>query len=139
MAKIVPELNYLLAEVEKRYGRRLSTSADFEALSVVVAHESAARKIDFSAVKKKVLDVVAREEFQRKPDSLRGGLTPVIFSSEYEDIVSNVCKGITSGAGDSISEYFTQEGYETFNRLIRYGNARVLNFGELNFYPPPRR
>lgn len=40
MAKIVPELNYLLAEVEKRYGRRLSTSADFEALSVVVEHES---------------------------------------------------------------------------------------------------
>lgn len=40
MAKIVPELNYLLAEVEKRYGRRLSTSADFEALSIVVEHES---------------------------------------------------------------------------------------------------
>ena len=40
MTKIVPELNYLLAEVEKRYGRRLSTSADFEALSVVVEHES---------------------------------------------------------------------------------------------------
>ncbi len=40
MAKIIPELNYLLAEVEKRYGRRLSTSADFEALSVVVEHES---------------------------------------------------------------------------------------------------
>lgn len=39
MAKIVPELNYLLAEVEKHYGRRLSTSADFEALSVVVEHE----------------------------------------------------------------------------------------------------
>lgn len=33
-------MNYLLAEVEKRYGRRLSTSADFEALSVVVEHES---------------------------------------------------------------------------------------------------
>ena len=39
MAKIVPKLNYLLAEVEKRYGRRLLTSADFEALSVVVEHE----------------------------------------------------------------------------------------------------
>lgn len=40
MAKIVPELNYLLAEVQKHYGRRLSTSADFEALSVVVEHEA---------------------------------------------------------------------------------------------------
>ena len=97
-------------------------------------HESSARKIDFSAVKRKVLDVVAREEFQREPDSTRSGLTPVVFSSEYKDIVSKVCKGITSGADESISEYFTPEGYEIFNRLIRYGNARVLNFGELNFY-----
>lgn len=40
MTKIVPELNYLLAEVEKHYGRRLTTSADFEALSVVIEHES---------------------------------------------------------------------------------------------------
>ena len=93
---------------------------------------SSARKIDFSAVKRKVLDVVAREEFQREPDSTRGGLTPVVFSSEYEDIVSKVCKGITDGA--DVSEYFTPDGYEIFNRLIRYGNARVLNYGELNFY-----
>ena len=97
-------------------------------------HESSARKIDFSAVKRKVLDVVAREEFQREPDSTRGELTPVVFSSEYEDIVSKMCKGITGGSDESISEYFTPEGYGIFNSLIRYGNARVLNFGELNFY-----
>ena len=96
------------------------------------AHESSARKIDFSAVKRKVLDVVAREEFQREPDSTRSGLTPVVFSSEYEDIVSKVCKGITDGA--DVSEYFTPDGHEIFNSLVRYGNARVLNFGELNFY-----
>ena len=96
------------------------------------AHESSARKIDFSAVKRKVLDVVAREEFQREPDSTRSGLTPVVFSSEYEDIVHKVCKGITGGA--DVSEYFTPDGHEIFNSLIRYGNARVLNFGELNFY-----
>ncbi len=40
MVKIVPELNYLLSEVEKHYGRRLATSTDFEALSVVIEHES---------------------------------------------------------------------------------------------------
>lgn len=96
------------------------------------AHESSARKIDFSAVKRKVLDVVAKEEFQTEPDSTRGGLTPVVFSPEYEDIVSKVCKGITGGT--DVSEYFTPDGYDIFTRLIRYGNAKVLNFGELNFY-----
>lgn len=39
MSKQIPELNYLLSEVEKRYGRRVSTSTDFEALSVVIEHE----------------------------------------------------------------------------------------------------
>lgn len=39
MSKQIPELNYLLSEVEKRYGRRLTTSTDFEALSVVIEHE----------------------------------------------------------------------------------------------------
>jgi len=37
--KTTPEINYLLTEVEKRYGRRLATSSDFEALSVVIEHE----------------------------------------------------------------------------------------------------
>lgn len=40
MNKAVPELKYLLKEVEKRFGRRLSSSADYEALSIVIEHES---------------------------------------------------------------------------------------------------
>lgn len=38
--KPIPELNYLLAQVEKRYGRRVATSTDFEALSVFIEHET---------------------------------------------------------------------------------------------------
>ncbi len=37
--KQIPELSYLLSEVEKRYGRRIATSTDFESLSVVIEHE----------------------------------------------------------------------------------------------------
>ena len=36
--KPIPELNYLLTQVEKRYGRRVATSTDFEALSVFIEH-----------------------------------------------------------------------------------------------------
>ena len=35
---VVHEVSYLLSEVEARYGRRISTSADFESLSVVIEH-----------------------------------------------------------------------------------------------------
>lgn len=38
--KIIPELNCLLADVEKTYGRKLLTTTDFEALSVVIEHET---------------------------------------------------------------------------------------------------
>ena len=34
----IPELAYLLTEVEKKYGRRIATTTDFESLSVVIEH-----------------------------------------------------------------------------------------------------
>lgn len=36
--KNIPELAYLLTEVEKKYGRRIATTTDFESLSVVIEH-----------------------------------------------------------------------------------------------------
>lgn len=39
MSKEIPELKYLLSEVEKRYGRGVNTTTDFEALSVVIEHD----------------------------------------------------------------------------------------------------
>lgn len=38
-SKQIPELKFLLSEVEKRYGRRIATTTDFESLSVVMEHE----------------------------------------------------------------------------------------------------
>lgn len=37
--KNMPELAYLLDEVEQRYGRRIATTTDFESLSVVIEHQ----------------------------------------------------------------------------------------------------
>lgn len=38
--KNIPELSFLLSEVEKKYGRRVATSTDFESLSVVIELET---------------------------------------------------------------------------------------------------
>lgn len=40
MGKPIPELNYLMSEVEKHYGRRIATSADFESLSILIERET---------------------------------------------------------------------------------------------------
>ena len=37
---MIPELNCLLSDVEKAYGRKIQTITDFEALSVVIEHET---------------------------------------------------------------------------------------------------
>lgn len=131
-------LQHLFREVSL-VEKALASEAKGETLSGQVgttgtASESSVRKIDFSAVKKKVLDVAAREEFQREPDSTLPEFTPIIFSSKYERIVSEVCKNISGETNGSVSEYFTPDGYDIFTRLIRYGNARVLSFDNLTFY-----
>ena len=36
---IIPELNWLLELVKREYGRDISTSTDFEALSVTIEHK----------------------------------------------------------------------------------------------------
>ena len=36
----MPELAYLLTEVETKYGRRIATTTDFESLSVVIEHQT---------------------------------------------------------------------------------------------------
>lgn len=40
MNKNIPELNSLLAEVEKKFGKRIATSTDFETLSSEIEHRS---------------------------------------------------------------------------------------------------
>ena len=36
----IPELTYLLSEVERKYNRRIATTTDFESLSVVIEHHT---------------------------------------------------------------------------------------------------
>ncbi|MGM9743009.1 MAG: hypothetical protein ACI3ZC_08125 [Candidatus Cryptobacteroides sp.] len=43
MSKSIPELAYLMTEVERKYGRRISTATDFESLSVVIELQTGSR------------------------------------------------------------------------------------------------
>lgn len=110
-------------------GKNLDSDADAVAVS----------RIDFSAVRSKVMDVISREKLRENPDessdSTRAvGLTPVLFTSEYEAAVSKICDALTSRDYESVRPLFTETGYEIFLRLVAYGNARVLSRDDLNFY-----
>ncbi len=101
----------------------------------VAADAVAVSRIDFSAVRRKVMDVVSREKFREASDSAEAvSLTPVLFTSEYESAVSKICDALTSRDYESVRPLFTETGYDIFLRLVAYGNARVLSHDDLNFY-----
>ena len=53
----------------------------------------------------------------------------VMDSLFYQAIVLDVCEAIKSHADnyDEMSKYFTPDGYRQYERLIKYGNARVIS------------
>ncbi len=98
---------------------------------------SAVSRIDFSAVRSKVMDVMSRDKFNEKADSTATtavSLAPVLFTSEYESAVSRICDALTSRDYESVRPLFTETGWDIFLRLVAYGNARVLSHDGLNFY-----
>lgn len=97
------------------------------------APHNTVQKIDFSDVKRKILDVIASQE-RKDVDSLVLELSPVAGSAEYEAIIENICNAINDRATDGIDSLFTSEGLDIFHKLISYGNARVLNRPAPLFY-----
>lgn len=104
--KKIPELSFLLSEVEKKYGRRVATSTDFESLSVVIEMETG-ELISSSTLKRlwgyvslnptpriATLDVLARfvgyKHFKAFCDSLKESkaFVSTFFSSRCLDISS---------------------------------------------------
>ena len=62
--KVIPELQYLLELVEKQYGRKLSTTTDFESLSVII--EKATGDLLSSSTLKRLYGYVSLNTVPRK-------------------------------------------------------------------------
>lgn len=100
-----------------------------------VSDAVAVQKIDFSAVRNKIMDVVASEKFSESADStMHVSFTPVLFTENYEAAVEKICSAVAQRNYEGVRPLFTDTGYDIFLRLISYGNARVLSSDKLNFY-----
>lgn len=121
---------------DRQAGGTSGTGASGAAASGALPSDAVAvRKIDFSAVRDKVMDVMSRERFADGADStVSATLTPVLFTENYEDAVSRICTAVTDRDYDAVRGLFTDTGYDIFLRLISYGNARVLSYDSLHFY-----
>lgn len=55
-------------------------------------------------------------------------------TATYSHVVSSIATAITNRRYSSVSQYFTIDGLEMFNRLTGYGKARILDSSNIRFY-----
>lgn len=73
-----------------------------------------ANSIDLTATKNSVVkETVAQNTDPKREDTLRG-------------IMLDIAEAIRDKNYESVASYFTEDGYNCFNKLIRYGNASII-------------
>lgn len=60
-------------------------------------------------------------------------LLPVADDKPFRTVLANVLFAIKSHDYNSVQPYFTEDGWDMFTRLVRYGNARVINAKDCTF------
>ena len=56
-------------------------------------------------------------------------------AKDYTGTVMKIAEAIKNKKYESVKEFFTPEGYEIYDRLLHYGQARILTIPELHCYP----
>lgn len=57
----------------------------------------------------------------------------VTEDKSYRDVLTKVLYAIKSHEYDKVRTCFTEDGWDMFTRLVRYGNARILNTKDCSF------
>ena len=69
-----------------------------------------------------------------KTKHIKGQISPVEDEKPYRKTLSRIVNAIKGHSYESVSDCFTEDGLDMFQRLIKYGNARVLNTNECVLY-----
>ena len=86
--------------------------------------------------KKEMKATQAKFEETVKNMSVAGHATAVQedASAEMAQIIGNIVNAIKAKKYDSVRDYFTEGGFDMFNRLVGYGTATILGNPSFNFY-----
>lgn len=55
-------------------------------------------------------------------------------SSETKDVIDKIIKSIVEKNYDNVKSYFTPYGYDIYERLLKYGKAKVVGTPDVKFY-----
>lgn len=60
-------------------------------------------------------------------------MLPVVADKPYKETLNKVVSAIRKHSYDDIKDFFSEDGWEMFTSLVRYGNARVLSTDNCTF------
>ena len=122
------------------YEYRGESHVDREVESVIKVVPGTPMRNAYLSIKSKVenlqnsLNKVSTESFStiskkdlRKPVELNP-------SSEYKEIIDKIIYSITSKKYANVESFFTPYGWDIYQRLIKYGNAKLVGQPDLKFY-----
>ncbi|MDA3893891.1 MAG: LPP20 family lipoprotein [Salinivirgaceae bacterium] len=99
--------------------------------------EEVLKKIDPVPFRNSYFAVSSLKKLDSKPPSipeeLHTPLTEVKDKTPYQKSIAKILESIRTKKFTSSENQFTKEGFQIFNSLINYGNARVIGTNELNF------
>lgn len=67
-------------------------------------------------------------EFYSRPNTVKN-------TAKYEEILRNVASAISSKKYSQVEQFFSPECLACYNRLIKYGKAKVIGTPKYSFYP----
>ena len=69
-----------------------------------------------------------------KDPVIKTNIARVEISDEYNGTISQVIDAIKTKQYQKVNHLFTDEGFDMFSKLIKYGNASILNNSDLKIY-----
>ena len=89
-----------------------------------------------TVIGEKSVNDVARKEYQAAIESeSKLNINEVNNPKDYIKTIEYIVKAIKTKNYNSLSQYFTNEGLEMFNKLLKYGNAKIIGEPNFAFYP----
>lgn len=115
--KLVTEVSYKNAYVRISSDELIVKEAEDIATEAIMAAES-----------------INLAQNENDPQNLYPNLTKLEDTTPFQTIIDNVLIGIIAKDTDLIKEYFTQNGLNSYQKLIEYGTARVIDSSSPQYY-----
>lgn len=102
-------------------------------LEVIKGQPFKSARVNLKTTKAQVKSEEKLEKLQRTASSTKS-IAPVDDEKEYRTRLNEIVSAVRNKQYDPVRSHFTEDGWDMFQRLIQYGNARIVNTKECTLY-----